>query len=282
MTGEFTAADEPVAPRAADVSFLRDADLRARAYFVKFGSTEQSYVDLDDPTHLEFEYVQRIAESIDIGFPDGDRLRAVHIGGGGLTLPRYLAHTRPTSAQLVLEPDVGLTQLVRERLPLPRASGIKVRGVDGRTGLAAIRDDYADLIVLDAFAGARVPAELTTVEFLADCRRVLDAGGLLLINVTDLRPLDYTRRLVAGVRRHFPFVVLSAEPSTLKGRRFGNLVVQAGDREPDLLGLERAAARAAFPFRLLHDASLDRFVGAATPFTDADSAMSPPPPGGPF
>ena len=81
----------------------------------------------------------------------------MHVGGAGLTLPRYVAATRPGSMQTVLEPDAALTDFVRARLPLPRGSGIKVRAVDGRSGLPDLRDGIADLVVLDAFAGARVP-----------------------------------------------------------------------------------------------------------------------------
>jgi spermidine synthase len=46
-------------------------------------------------------------------------VHALHLGGGALTLPRYLAHTRPGSRQLVAEVDDALTDLVREHLPLP-------------------------------------------------------------------------------------------------------------------------------------------------------------------
>lgn len=261
-----------------NVEFLRDADTGADAWMVKIGETEQSYVDLDDPTHLEFDYVQRIAEAVDAFAPDGDRIRVVHIGGAGLTLPRYIAHTRPTSAQIVLEPDAELTEQVRDRLPLPRHCGIKVRPVGGREGVAGLRDEFADIVVLDAFAGAQVPAPLTTVEFWTDCRRVLVPGGALMINITDKGPLGYTRRVTAGLQQVFPQVVLSTEPSTLKGRRFGNIVVLASDRRFDEDRLQRAAARAAFPYRLVLDAALDRLVAGALPFTDADAARSPLPP----
>ena len=96
--------------------------------------------------------VQRLADLIDCAAPAGERLRVVHIGGAGLTLPRYVAATRPQSAQVVFEPDVELTDFVRTHLPLPARSGIKVRAADGRSGLAALRDAYADIVVVDAFA----------------------------------------------------------------------------------------------------------------------------------
>src|SRR6185503_8246339 len=84
-----------------------------------------------------------------------------------MTLPRYLAATRPQSAQVVFEPDVTLTDFVRIHLPLPRRSGIKVRAVDGLSGIA----------------------------------------------------------------ESFPHLALCSEPSTLKGRRFGNVII-AGSAGP--------------------------------------------------
>ena len=172
---------------------------RPRAWTLRVGRTEQSYVDLDDPLRLEFDYVQRIADVLDCLAAEGQRLTVVHVGGAALTLPRYVAATRPSSPQVVLEPDAELTELVRTHLPLPRRSGIKVRAQDGRGGVAALRDDYADVVVLDAFSGSRVPAELTTASFFADVRRVVGARGTLLVNLTDRGPFGYGRRVLAGV-----------------------------------------------------------------------------------
>ena len=252
------------------------------AWVVRFGTTDQSWVDPDDPTHLEFDYVQRIAEVIDVIAPPGERIRVVHVGGAGLTLPRYVTHTRPTSAQVVLEPDEELTTEVRRHVPLPSRSGIKVRAQDGRTGLRALPDGYCDLLVIDAFAGSRVPGDLVTVEAVAEYRRVLAAGGTLTLNVTDRAPLVWTRRLLAGVGRYFPMIGLIAESSTLKGRRFGNLIVVA-TRDPDLDWdtLTRRAAGAAFPFRVTSGDALVRFIGGAQPHYDGTAEASPEPPRGP-
>ena len=54
-----------------------------------------SYVDLDDLGHLEFDYTRWIGDAID-ALPPGP-LDAVYLGGGGYTLPRYVATVRPGS-----------------------------------------------------------------------------------------------------------------------------------------------------------------------------------------
>jgi hypothetical protein len=260
--------------------FLVPDRTRPRAFTLRIGRTDQSYVDLDDPLRLEFDYVQRMADALDLVGAPGSRLGVVHVGGAGMTLPRYVAATRPQSAQVVLEPDVELTQFVREHLPLARRSGIKVRGVDGRDGVAELRDGYADVLVLDAFDGPRVPAHLTTAEFFADAARVLVDSGTLLVNLTDRAPFGYARRVLAAVGLSFPQVVMSAEPSTLKGRRFGNVLVLGSRAALPTLELARKAGSGPFPYRVLHGARLAQVVGGGSPFTDADAAMSPEPPRG--
>ncbi|GAB2584583.1 spermidine synthase [Microlunatus antarcticus] len=262
------------------VVLVPDGSRRA-AFLLRVGRTDQSYVDLDDPLRLEFDYVQRIADLVEALFEPGRTLRAVHVGGAGLTLPRYVAATRPGSVQTVLEPDAELTDFVRARLPLPRGHGIKVRAVDGRSGLPELNEGIADLVVLDAFSGAQVPPDLTTGPALAELHRVLRADGVLALNVTDRGPLAYTRRVLAGLRERFAVVGLCAEPSTLKGRRFGNVVLVATDRPlgaHEWGALADRAGRPPFPYRVLHGARLDQLVGGALPYTDEDAEPSPPPP----
>lgn len=260
---------------------MADAEIvpgdRPGSHVLRMAGMNQSYVDLVDPTRLVFEYVRRMADVVDAAAPTGQPVRVVHLGGAGLTLPRYVAATRPASSQVVLEPDVQVTELVRRELPLPRRSGIKVRAVGGREGVAALRDRHAELAMLDAFADARVPAELVTVEFFDDVARVLDEGGLFVLNLTDRAPFGWSRRVVAGLRQVFGSVLLTAEPATLRARRLGNLVVVAS-RSPvpvDVLGAR--AASAAAPYRVLDGRQVSDGFGGGTAFTDADSAPSPPP-----
>ena len=251
---------------------------RPGSWIVRIGSTDQSHVDLARPTLLEFDYMQRMAEAIDAYGEPGERIRVVHIGGAGMSLARYVAATRPTSPQIVLEPDAALTQEVRDKAPLPRQSGIKVRPVDGRTGLAAMPEDYAEVVILDAFAGARVPAELVTLEFLADVRRVLIRGGLFLANFTDSGTLDWARRAAAGVGAVWPCAAVSAEPSTWRGRRFGNVILYGSGAQLPTRLLAREAAGAVFAYRIIDGQDVADWCAGARPFTDADAQPSPEPP----
>jgi spermidine synthase len=260
---------------------LGDAD-RDGSWQLLLDGVPQSHVDLVDPTHLEFEYVRRMGHVLDLAAEPGQALDVVHLGGGALTLPRYVAVTRPGSRQRVVELDEALTDLVRRELPLPRTARVRVRAADAREGLAALPAGSADVVLVDVFAGARTPAHLTTLEFATDIARVLRPGGVTAWNVSDGPPLRFARAEAATLRAVFANVALLAEPGTLRGRRFGNSVAVASDAELPIAALTRRCAGDPMPSRVVSDEELDRFVGQAAPVTDADARPSPQPPAGIF
>ena len=239
----------------------------------------QSAVDLDDPQRLDFEYVQHLALCVDTLAPDGP-LRVTHVGGAGLTLARWVQATRPGSPQVVLEPDAALTEAVRRELPLPRGHRIRVRPLDGVSGVAGLRDGSADVVVVDAYAGGRVPPELATVEWFAEVGRALAPGGLLLANVADEPGLRYAARVAAGARTALGHVAFVGLHEVLKGKRFGNLVLVGSAAPVDLWTLRRAAASAPLPTGVLSWDDVARRRPGATAFTtaDGDTASSPEPP----
>jgi spermidine synthase len=244
----------------------------------------QSYVDLDDPRHLELEYMRRLGHLIDLAAPAGTPLRVLHLGGGALTLARYVAATRPGSSQLAVEADAAVARLVRRRLPLRHGAGpagadrIRVRVADARAVLEHVPAGSYDVVVADVFAGAQTPAHVTSVEFTAAAARALAPSGLFAANVGDGPPLDHARGRVAAVRSVFRHVCVLAEPAVLRGRRYGNLVVAAADHELPIAGLTRRAAADPFPARLVAGSMLDRFIAGAAPLTDAHAGPSPAPP----
>ncbi|MFB9510892.1 spermidine synthase [Streptomyces aurantiacus] len=251
---------------------------RPRAWTLLIDGAPQSHVDLDDPAYLSFEYQRRLGHVIDLVAPPGRPVHAVHLGGGALTLARYVAATRPRSTQQVAERDAALVQLVRRELPLDPNARIRVRSVDAREGLAKVPDGWADLVVADVFSGARTPAHLTSGEFLTDVRRVVKAGGLYAANLADGPPLAHLRGQIATAAGVFPELALVADPTVLRGKRFGNAVLVASDLPLPIAELTRRAASDPHPARVEHGRSLTDFTGGATPVTDAAAVASPAPP----
>ncbi|MFC8228418.1 spermidine synthase [Streptomyces sp. NPDC057287] len=260
---------------------LPDVD-RDRAWLLTVDGAPQSYVDLDEPEHLEFEYVRRLGHVVDLAGAQGAPLDAVHLGGGALTLPRYVAATRPGSRQDVAEADRGLAELVGEHLPWPDMAGITVHGTDAREWLEEAPEDSADLLIADVFGGARVPAHLTSVEYARSAGRVLRTGGIYAANLADSAPFTFLRSQLANFAEVFGELALIAEPAVLRGRRFGNAVLLASRMPLDIAPLARSCAADAFPARVEHGAALTRLIGGARPVRDSEAVASPEPPDGAF
>ena len=140
----------------------------------------------------------------------------------------------------------------------------------------------ADVVITDVFAGTRTPAHLTSVEFATEARRVLRPGGVYAANVAAAPPLRFARSQVATLRAVFADVCLLAEPGTLRGRRFGNLVAVASDAPLPVHRYVRACAADPMPARVVAGADLDQFTGRALPVQDTDAVASPEPPAGVF
>ncbi|MEV0265810.1 fused MFS/spermidine synthase [Streptomyces sp. NPDC050617] len=277
--------DEPIpVTRAVDhgtAKLMPDVD-RPRAWLLAVDGAPQSYVDLDDPAHLEFEYARRLAHVLDAADEPGGPLDVLHLGGGALTLPRYVAATRPGSRQRVIEADRGLLDLVAEYLPLPPGSGIEVRAADARTALEEAPDGSADVIIADVYGGSRVPAHLTSVEYARSAARVLRPGGRYLANLADSAPFGFLRSQLATLATVFDELCLIAEPSVLRGRRFGNTVVVASHTAIPVATLARRTAADAFPARVEYGDALARFVAGAAAVHDDGAVPSPRPPDGAF
>jgi spermidine synthase len=261
--------------RLGGAELVPDMD-RTAGWLLFVDGVPQSGVDLDDPGYLEFEYIRRIGHVVDLAFPAGAPIRALHLGGGALTLPRYLAHTRPGSRQLVAELDDELTSLVRERLPLPAGHRIRVRAADAREVAESVRAGSYDLVVSDVFAGAVTPPRLTTAEFAALTARALRPGGIYAVNVAAGPPLDSARSAVATVRSIYEETAMIAEASLLKGRRRGNLVVIGSDSSLPLDALSRACAADPFPAKVVSGDELRRFISGAPVVTDATVTVNDP------
>lgn len=255
-----------------EAELLQDLDA-GDGWLLSVDGVAQSYVDRADPTHLEFDYVRLIGDVVD-ALPAGS-LTAVHLGGGGCTLPRYLAATRPGSRQLVVEADAPLAELVRRSFG---TTGFRLRVGDARSELPRLRQGESDLVVADVFQSALMPVHVTTFEWVQQVQRLLRPDGVYVVNVADGRPLAFARAQVATLLAAFEHVVLLADPSVLRGRRFANLVLAASTSALPVAALTRRASRAAGRARLVTGDELQIFTGGAAPITDATAREAPRPP----
>lgn len=229
-----------------------------------------SYVDLADPQHLEFPYIRAIVAAIDTEFPADESLRAYHLGGGGLTVPRYLAETRPGTESVVSEIDPGVVRVDEDLLGFRPDERVQVRVEDGRLGLRTLGDDSRDLVVGDAFGGVSVPWHLTTREAIRDVDRVLTPDGIYVLNLLDSGPLGFARAEVATLREQFAHIAVTAESGTLDDPRNegGNLVVVASDAPIDVAGLRSTLGTEVPGWEVLEGADLTTWVGDAPILTD--------------
>jgi spermidine synthase len=233
-------------------------------------SARHSYVDLDDPEYLEFAYIKWIAAVADVMAPAGQPLDALHLGGGGFTMPRYLEATRPGTDNEVYEIDGELVRLDERELGLALSPTLRASVGDARMLIGKRPSASADLVVGDAFGHLVVPWHLATREMAADIRRVTRPAGIYVQNVIDYPPLRFIRAEVATVAAEFPHVALVAPESSLAGETGSNFLIVASQSP---LPLQRIRASLASddggrPVALLDGPELDDFVGDARILTD--------------
>jgi MFS family permease len=234
---------------------------------LELDTLRHSYVDLGDPRYLEFDYTRAIAAVADAIRPPGEAMRALHIGGGGFTMPGYLAADRPGTRSTVLEIDGGVVELGRQRLGVDRIPGLTVRVGDARTGLQEQPPGAYDLAIGDAFSGMAVPWHLTTREVAEQIRDTLTGDGVYAVNVIDYQPDHFARAEIATLRSVFEHVVMIAAPATLAGRAGGNHILVASRQPLPTAGIAEGLAQRG-PWQVADEAATARFAGAARVLTD--------------
>ncbi len=232
-----------------------------------------SYIDIDDPENLKFRYTRDMAAAIDAVAPAG-LINTLGIGGGGFTMPRYFAATRPGSTNTVFEIDGTLVDIATDELGLDLdAVALTVETTDARIAMTRHLDggadvDPFDVVVGDAFGGVSVPWHLTTVEFAAMIKESMAPDGVYVMNVIDYPPYRFARAEVATLERLFDNVALITIDRYLNGGRGGNIVLVATDApiDPDAIGAE--IVRWGSPSSVFMGSGLEQFVDEADVLTD--------------
>jgi spermidine synthase len=251
-------------------SVVTDAT-RPAGRILQLDTLRHSYVDLDDPTYLQFGYVKAMASVVDVFRPAGTSVRALHIGGGALTMPRYLAATRPGSQSLVYEIDRGVVDLVVKQTGLRLGHGIDVDVDDGRLGLRDQDGAGWDLVVGDAFGGLAVPWHLATREAVRAIQRALTPDGVYVVNVIDSPGGAFIRAEMATIATSFDQVAVVAPQAAFGNgsKARVNYVVIASDLVLPLTQLRDRLATRDRTLELVSGIDQVRaFVGGAKVLTD--------------
>lgn len=253
---------------------------RPGSWVLSIDGTPQSHIDMADPRALHFEYIARMGHIIDIAFPAGQPVTALHLGAGGLTIPRYLEATRPGSRQQVVEIERDLVDFVRTHCPLPRGASIRCRYGDAREVLESLPRGLwgqVDLVVVDVFHGARTPAHVTSVEFYSSIQSLLSPSGIVLANVTDGPPMAFARGQLATVHYVFGDAFAVAEQGVANGKRFGNVVIGAPASGESPLWVQSLPGLGPHPTRLITGTDAAIWSASAAIVTDRTAIPSPPP-----
>jgi spermidine synthase len=250
---------------------IRDLD-RPSAWWLLVDGSEQSFVDVEDPLHLEFEYLQMAGHVVQTGWPAEPALDVLHLGGGLCTFPRWVAARYPGSRQVVVERSAGIAAMAAQLGPVASTELIQADAAD----IVARRPtDSADLVVCDIYEGPETVTSLFTTEALGQVRRVLRDDGCYVCNLSDASPFALAKVVVATAQAAIGPVVMLAEPPVLRGRRSGNLVLAAGRRELPSEELVRRATAGPVRARVVEAGALEEFVGGARPaVTESDLPTS--------
>lgn len=213
---------------------------RPTGRILRLDTLRHSYADVEDPTHLEFSYAQAMSDVLATIAPEGEALDVTHVGGAGMSLPRYLRATRPGTQSTVLELDPLMTEIAERDMGWEPGPDVEMRFGDARLRLDDVAAGSQDLVIGDAFGGVSVPWHLTTVEFVRDIQSRLRPGGVYALNMIDYPDLGFARAELATLAAVFDHVAVLAPEARLRGESGGNFIMVASD---DPLPVEEMLAR---------------------------------------
>jgi spermidine synthase len=204
-----------------------------------------SYTSPQDPTKLVYEYEQLYAQATAYQAQRKNHLRALFIGGGGYTFPRYMEALYPSSDIDVIEIDPGVTQVAHDMLGLSRDTQVVTYNEDARMFLQQEPDSHYDLILGDAFNDFSVPYHLTTKEFNDRVHAWLADDGLYVVNIIDGPWGRFLRAYIHTLRQTFRYVhpVFSIESWRHSPR--STIVIIASDTPLDRASVQATAPRLA-------------------------------------
>lgn len=209
------------------------------------------YVDLNDPSHLEIDYVARIAAALEVLVPRNAAASVLHLGGGAFSLPRFLASTRPTLHQTVVEKSGAVIKLAERHLRLRRSERLEVIQADATREIERFADGTFDLVLGDAFIGTETPASMSTTAYAEHVRRVLRPTGSYVLNVVDQPPWPVVADQATILQQVFTDVLAFGGREVVRGQHAGNMLFVASAAPLPRDAIARCVAGGAHPAELV-------------------------------
>jgi spermidine synthase len=142
--------------------------------------------DLNNSFHLVYRYLQSYKEIVQWRAGKREFFKALFLGGGGYTFPRFIEAKYPKAEIDVVEIDPAVTQVSQKYLGIFPTSKIRTFNEDGRWfAMNCKGEGEYDFIFQDAFNDISIPYHLTTKEFAMQIKKILKKDGLLLANTID-------------------------------------------------------------------------------------------------
>ena len=191
-----------------------------------------SNLDLSGVPKLNFDYAKRVAYLTDHFFPGDRPISVLHLGGGALSIPRYIEQTRPSSQQKVVEVERDVITFVEEHFPLPSDTNIELIYADAADIENIMRDRYLafDLIICDVYMDYLAPTKDSALRFYLALDDLLLDDGIVVINAVDALETQG-----AFAYKHFEYsqevfdrVVVLADVEDLEENRKTNILIVAG------------------------------------------------------
>lgn len=139
----------------------------------------QSRMSVERPDELQFEYT-RLMMGVLLFQPQPKRMLMVGLGGGSLA--KFCYKYLPDAHITVVEINPHVIAL-RQSFHIPDDDArFQVLQMDAADFMAQTDQNF-DVVLVDGFDPQGQPEQLCSPQFYSDCRRVLHAGGVVVVNL---------------------------------------------------------------------------------------------------
>ena len=139
---------------------------------------------------------------------DGKPKTVLILGLGGGSLARFLLHCYPDCLVDAVERRPTVVQLARRFFALPENNNLRVLETDAEQFVARHREPSYDLVLVDLHTPEGMASANGAPDFIAGCRRLLRAGGVLSINLWSGADNDMVARVETQLMDAFAGQVL--------------------------------------------------------------------------